>query len=97
MIGRTAWPPRPMRTPFVAGRPPERVRRDDVIAFCQQLSVMLDTGVPLAEALDSFRKQNRRSADFQHVLAAIANDVSGGETLSAAMERWPTQSSRASS
>ncbi len=30
----------------------KRVRREDVITFCQQLSVMLETGVPLSEALD---------------------------------------------
>lgn len=67
----------------------KRVRRDDVIAFCQQLSVMLDTGVPLAEALDAFRKQTPKP-EFQHVLAAVSHDVSGGETLSVAMERWPS-------
>ncbi len=35
----------------------KRVRREDVIALCTQLSVMLDTGVPLAEGLDAFRRQ----------------------------------------
>ena len=37
----------------------KRVRREDVIALCQQLSVMLETGVPLSEALDAFRRRRR--------------------------------------
>ena len=36
------------------GESAKRVRKEDVISFCQQLSVMLDTGVPLSEALDAF-------------------------------------------
>ncbi len=66
----------------------KRVRRDDVIAFCTQLSVMLETGVPLAEALDAFRKRMER-AEFRAVLDVLCEDVDGGEPLSAAMERWP--------
>ena len=65
-----------------------RVKREDVISFCQQLSVMLDTGVPLAEALESFATQ-ARSADFKVVLDALAADIQAGESLSAAMSRWP--------
>src|SRR5262245_26329082 len=34
-----------------------RVRREDVISFCQQLSVMLETGVPLSEGLEAFVQQ----------------------------------------
>ncbi|MBT5658403.1 MAG: hypothetical protein HOI89_11535, partial [Phycisphaerae bacterium] len=33
------------------GEAVRRIRRDDVAVFCQQLGVMLDTGVPLPEAL----------------------------------------------
>jgi type IV pilus assembly protein PilC len=66
----------------------KRVRRDDVIAFCQQLSVMLETGVPLAEALDAFRRQTARP-EFRQVLEVLADDIDSGEPLSAAMEKWP--------
>ncbi len=65
-----------------------RVNREDVIAFCQQLSVMLDTGVPLAEALDSFSKQTR-CTHFRQVLSVLSNDIQGGESLSSSMGRWP--------
>ena len=41
---------------------------DDVIAFCQQLSVMLETGVPLSDALDAFcRQMPRRELVPRHV------------------------------
>ena len=32
-----------------------RIKRSDVAVFCQQLGVMLDTGVPLPEALEGHR------------------------------------------
>ena len=66
----------------------KRVRRDDVIAFCTQLSVMLETGVPLAEGLDAFRKRMDR-AEFRAVLDVLCDDVDAGEPLSGAMEKWP--------
>ncbi len=66
----------------------KRVRRDDVISFCQQLSVMIDTGVPLSEALDSFCKQTSRK-EFREVLKVLRDDIHAGESLSSAMEKWP--------
>ncbi len=66
----------------------KRVRRDDVIAFCSQLSVMIETGVPLAEGLDAFRKRMDRR-EFRAVLDALCEDVDAGESLSTAMEKWP--------
>lgn len=65
-----------------------RVRRDDVIAFCEQLSVMLDTGVPLAEALDAFQAQTR-SREFKVVLEVLREDIYAGETFSDAASKWP--------
>jgi type IV pilus assembly protein PilC len=66
----------------------KRVRREDVIAFCQQLAVMLETGVPLAEALDSFCQQMPRR-EFKQVLSTLRDDIFSGEKFSTAMARWP--------
>ncbi|MEM7227342.1 MAG: type II secretion system F family protein [Planctomycetota bacterium] len=66
----------------------KRVRREDVIAFCQQLSVMLETGVPLVEALDSFVEQVQQR-EFKTVLQSVQRELMSGEPLSAAMARWP--------
>jgi len=66
----------------------KRVKRDDVIAFAQQLSVMLETGVPLSEALEAFQKQAGRK-EFRQVLAGLSDDVHSGEPLSKSMAKWP--------
>lgn len=66
----------------------KRVRREDVISFCQQLSVMLETGVPLSEALDSFMHQTQRR-EFKQVVASLRDEIYGGERFSVAMARWP--------
>lgn len=65
-----------------------KVRREDVISFCQQLSVMLETGVPLTEGLDSFAQQSSNKA-FCEVLANLRDAIHSGEALSVAMSRWP--------
>lgn len=66
----------------------KRVRRDDVIAFAQQLGVMLETGVPLGEALHAFHRQ-ARSPEFRRVLESVTQAVEAGEPLSAALSQWP--------
>jgi type IV pilus assembly protein PilC len=66
----------------------KRVRREDVISFCQQLSVMLETGVPLSEALDAFCQQTPRK-EFRDVLMVLRDDIYSGEKISTAMAKWP--------
>ncbi|MCH7484236.1 MAG: type II secretion system F family protein, partial [Chloroflexi bacterium] len=56
--------------------------------FCQQLSVMLETGVPLAEAMEAFSQQTP-SRDFREVLLVLQDDVHAGEPLSTSMMKWP--------
>ena len=66
----------------------KRVKRDDVISFCQQLSVMLETGVPLTEAMDNLCAQAPRQ-EFRLVLTVLRDEVYSGEKFSAAMAKWP--------
>ncbi len=66
----------------------KRVRTEDVIAFCQQISVMLETGVPLSESLSVLCKQCPNK-DFRRVLQALNDDLHNGEPFSTAMARWP--------
>lgn len=66
----------------------KRIKREDVIAFCQQLSVMLDTGVPLTEALDSFCSQINKK-EFRQVIQSVRDEIQGGEPFSIAIARWP--------
>ena len=64
----------------------KRVKRDDVIAFCQQLAVMLETGVPLSESLSALMEQTKQK-EFRDVLHGIHSDVCGGDALSRALAR----------
>ncbi len=65
-----------------------RIKREDVAGFCQQLGVMLDTGVPLPEGLESCRSQARRR-EFGDLVSEIHTDVCGGMPLSRSMARFP--------
>ncbi len=62
--------------------------KDDVVAFCQQLSVMLRTGVPLAESLDTFAAQAAKK-DVRDFVTLIKDDVCEGEDFSAVLARYP--------
>ncbi len=65
-----------------------RVRRDEVVHLCHHLSIMIDSGVPLAAALEAFQAQSR-SDSFRFILQHVRDDVNGGASLSAAFARWP--------
>ncbi len=79
-----------------AGRTPEqaaaavapKAKRDEVIFFANQLAIMVDTGVPLPEALDSIAEQSA-SPGFRAMLTDISADVKGGAPLSAALGKFP--------
>ncbi|MCA9296309.1 MAG: type II secretion system F family protein, partial [Phycisphaerales bacterium] len=66
----------------------KRVRREDVIAFCQQLGVMLETGVSIVEAMDAFSQQMPQR-EFRAVLASVNEDIHAGESLSSSLMKWP--------
>ena len=62
--------------------------KDDVVAFCQKLSVMLRTGVPLAESLDTFAAQASKK-DVRDFVTLIKDDVCEGEDFSTVLARYP--------
>jgi len=70
-----------------------RIRQDDILYFANQLAVMVDTGVPLTEALDAIAAQTDHSG-MKAMLDAIADRVKGGEEFSRALEHYPKQFSR---
>lgn len=65
-----------------------RIRKDEVINFTLQLSVMVDTGVPLSDALTALAEQSS-SPNFTAVVKQILSDVQGGKDFSSALERYP--------
>ncbi len=65
------------------------VNRDEVIAFSGQLAVMLDTGVPLSDALDAFIRQSK-AGGLKRVIEVVRETVTGGSSFSAALAAFPT-------
>ncbi|MFW6154788.1 MAG: type II secretion system F family protein [Planctomycetota bacterium] len=70
------------------GSRPKKVRLDDVVFFSNQLAVMVDTGVPLLEALDGIAEQTSHSG-LRAMVSQIANDVRAGTQFSEALARFP--------
>ncbi len=65
-----------------------RFKRDEVLALCTQLSVMMKTGVSLVEGLETYAAQTQ-SKEAAAVIRRIKDDVCEGEDLSLAMAKWP--------
>ncbi|MEO0964868.1 MAG: type II secretion system F family protein [Planctomycetota bacterium] len=64
------------------------VKRKDVVTFCHQLGVMLDTGVPISEALDISAEQAGTPA-FRTVIEDVAERVRSGGDLSSSLSAHP--------
>ncbi|MFA9476881.1 type II secretion system F family protein [Phycisphaerales bacterium AB-hyl4] len=71
-------------------RDPRRIRvnRADVASFTHQLAVMVDTGVPLSEALQAATDQTA-DENFRAVLEDVCQQVQAGNALSATLARYP--------
>ena len=67
---------------------PSRVKRDQVVFLATQLAIMVDTGVPLDEALDSIADQTEHSG-LKVLVADLSEQVKGGVEFSAALESHP--------
>jgi type IV pilus assembly protein PilC len=65
-----------------------RVKRQDVVFFAHQLSVMLQTGVPISDALGCISDQ-APNPHFRALVKSIADEVQSGGTLSGAMNKHP--------
>jgi len=65
-----------------------RIKRDHVIFFTTQLSVMIETGVTLSEALDAIADQTRDPV-FGVIVQDLSAQVKAGIPFSTAMERYP--------
>ena len=65
-----------------------RVKSADLILFSTQLSVMLDSGVVLSDALDAIAEQ-AGDPRFKTIIYDIAERVKGGDTFSRALSHYP--------
>jgi type IV pilus assembly protein PilC len=60
----------------------------EVAIFTRQLSVMIDSGLPLMQCLEVLAQQQENKA-FKQAISTVRNSVESGATLSAAMEPFP--------
>ena len=65
-----------------------KVKQAKLIMFTTQLSIMLDSGVVLSDALDAISEQTEVSP-FQTLVIDIAETVKSGETFSNTLSRYP--------
>lgn len=72
----------------LAQRPRKKVKRDDVIYFATQLAVMVDTGVPLSEALTAIVDQTDHDG-LKAMLQDISDQVNSGVAFSDALAKYP--------
>ena len=65
-----------------------KIKKADLILFTNQLSVMLDSGVVLSDALDAIAKQSEHGI-LKTVLYDVSEKVKGGENFSKALSFYP--------
>ncbi len=68
-----------------------KAKSTDLILFATQLSVMLDSGVVLSDALDAIAESAsfRTNNTFRMVIVDVANKVKSGENFSKALTGYP--------
>lgn len=98
--GKVGAPPAPNRTQSnakkhtwqpnvpVARPAAQKVKRSELILVTTELSVMLDSGVLLSDALDAIAEQ-MRPGPFRTIIADIAERIKSGDSFSAALAAYP--------
>jgi len=64
------------------------VGKRDLVLFSRQMASMIRAGVPILEAVRTFRKQVSKPG-FTSLLDDIAYDIEGGESLSNSLAKYP--------
>lgn len=66
-----------------------KVKLEEIVIFSRQLATMVDSGIPLVQALDILFEQVEKSV-FKNVLAKVRDDIETGSSLSDAFGRHPS-------
>jgi len=64
----------------------QRINRRDLGVFCRQLSVMIQSGIPLMSALKVFEEQSDKK-NLREAVAHLCRSMEAGESFSEAMEK----------
>ena len=65
-----------------------RVKPDELVIFSRQLSTMIEAGIPILQSLEALEEQTT-DRYFKEVVATVREDVSVGNSLSAAFGKHP--------
>lgn len=65
-----------------------KIKSMELISFTSQLSIMLDSGVVISDALDAISEQ-ASPGPFKVVLTDIASKIRSGESFSVALKKYP--------
>ncbi len=66
----------------------EKVKLDDLVVFSRQLATMVDSGIPLVQALAVLAEQMERPT-FRMVISSLRDNIETGSSLSEALSRHP--------
>jgi type IV pilus assembly protein PilC len=64
------------------------VKLDEIVIFSRQLATMVDSGIPLVQALDILCEQIEKPV-FKNIVARIKDDIETGSSFSDALARHP--------
>ncbi|MFH1782660.1 MAG: type II secretion system F family protein [Candidatus Omnitrophota bacterium] len=67
----------------------KKVKLDDIVIFSRQLATMVDSGIPLVQALDILSEQLDKSS-FKSVVGKIRDDIEVGTSFSEALSKHPS-------
>lgn len=65
-----------------------KVKGEEIVAFANQLAVMIDTGVPLAEAIRAYTEQSR-GGPLGRIAGVLSDRIAAGVSFSAAIAEHP--------
>jgi len=66
----------------------KKVKMEDLVIFSRQLATMVDSGIPLVQALDVLAEQIEKPG-FRAVVASLRDNIETGSSLSEAISRHP--------
>jgi type IV pilus assembly protein PilC len=66
----------------------KKVKLDDIVIFSRQLATMVDSGIPLVQAMDILCDQIEKP-NFKSIIATIRDDIEVGASFSDALSKHP--------
>jgi type IV pilus assembly protein PilC len=66
----------------------KRIKLDDLVVFSRQLATMVDSGIPLVQALDVLSEQIEKQT-LRQIVVKVRSDIETGSSLSEALSKHP--------